>query len=150
MNSRRLPFCLSRLRCKSRVAIQASGGKSSQHTRPRPVVPRDTRNVQHDSNRDALDERREHQCGELGHYHDQLRDEERLARIGSASMFVAVLWGLPLSLLKSCSLRTPFRAWLTLSQFKEREELPLSLLKFSGGSVTFYATFSTDTAMPSC
>src|SRR6266851_310529 len=28
--------------------------------------------------------------------------------------------------------------------------LPLPLLKFSGGSVTFYATFSTDTAMPSC
>ena len=27
--------------------------------------------------------------------------------------------------------------------------LPLSLLKFSGGSVTFYATFSTDTATPS-
>jgi hypothetical protein len=28
--------------------------------------------------------------------------------------------------------------------------VPLPLLKFSGGSVTFYATFSTDTAMPSC
>ena len=28
--------------------------------------------------------------------------------------------------------------------------LPRRLLKFSGGSVTFYATFSTDTAMPSC
>ncbi len=28
--------------------------------------------------------------------------------------------------------------------------LPLPLLKFSGGSVTFYATFSTDTVMPSC
>jgi glucose/arabinose dehydrogenase len=28
--------------------------------------------------------------------------------------------------------------------------LPLPLLKFSGGSVTFYATFSTDTAIPSC
>jgi hypothetical protein len=28
--------------------------------------------------------------------------------------------------------------------------LPLPLLKFSGGSVTFYATFSTDTARPSC
>jgi len=28
--------------------------------------------------------------------------------------------------------------------------LPLPLLKFSGGSVTFYATFSADTAMPSC
>jgi hypothetical protein len=26
----------------------------------------------------------------------------------------------------------------------------LPLLKFSGGSVTFYATFSTDPAMPSC
>jgi hypothetical protein len=28
--------------------------------------------------------------------------------------------------------------------------LPLALLKFGGGSVTFYATFSTDSTMPSC
>jgi hypothetical protein len=33
--------------------------------------------------------------------------------------------------------------------FLRRPGLPLPLLKFSGGSVTFYATFSTDTAMPS-